>query len=101
VLGGRGEPLDIGTTARSWPAAIRRAAWIRDAGRCTYPHCRRQPRELHHIIWWSHGASTSLHNATWLCTFHHWLVHEGHWTLTRTPDGDLQFTPPHRHTDAA
>jgi hypothetical protein len=102
VLGSRSEPLDVGTSTRAWPAAIRRAAWLRDEGRCTYKGCRRHPRELHHIVWWSRGGPTSLDNAAWLCTFHHWLVHEGRWTLRRRSSGDLAFSPPaERHTEAA
>jgi hypothetical protein len=29
-----------------------------------------------------------------LCTFHHHLVHEGGWTVTRGLDGELTFTAP-------
>lgn len=92
VLRGRSEVLDIGRAARSFTTATRRAAWLRDGGRCTYPRCSRPPRELHHVVHWANGGASNLDNAAWLCTFHHWLVHEGRWSLRRDPDGQLVFT---------
>jgi hypothetical protein len=94
TLGTRSEILDIGTTSRSWPTAIRRAAWIRDHGHCAYPRCRRPPADLHHIHHVNAGGPTNLDNAAWLCTFHHWLIHEHHWTIHRNPDNTYTFTPP-------
>lgn len=94
VLGGRGEILDVGRARRDFPTAIRRAARLRDGNRCGYPGCRRKTVELHHILWWSRGGRTSLDNAVWLCAFHHWLVHEGGWTLVRDEDGGYTFTSP-------
>lgn len=86
--------LDLGRTTRVWSQATRRAAWIRDRGKCAFPKCRRSPADLHHIVWWSHGGRTDLDNAAWLCTFHHWLVHEGRWTLRRDPRRGYVFTAP-------
>jgi hypothetical protein len=97
VIGGDGEVLRLGRTTRTWTPAIRRAAWIRDHGRCAYPRCRRPPADLHHITWWTHGGNTDLHNAAWLCNFHHWLIHERHWTIHRTTGNRYVFTPPSRH----
>jgi len=51
--------------------------------------------ELHHIIFRRHRGATSLDNAAWLCTFHHWLVHEGRWTLQRQADNSYLWTGPH------
>src|SRR4051794_9656585 len=51
VLGTSSEILDLGQPGREFSAAVRRAACIRDGGRCTFPGCTRPPRELHHIIW--------------------------------------------------
>jgi hypothetical protein len=110
VLGSRGELLDLGRSTKAFNTAIRRAAWLRDGGRCAFPRCRRAIVELHHIIWWSHGGHTSLDNAAWLCAFHHWLVHEGRWTMRRDPDGGYTFrspdgrqrsSPPPRQPEAA
>ena len=96
VLDERGDVLRLGRTTRVWSAGQRRAAWIRDEGRCVFPKCRRPPVDLHHIVWWSEGGATDLENAAWLCAFHHWLVHEAGWTLRRDEDGGYAFTPPHR-----
>lgn len=84
--------LALGRTTRVWSQATRRATWMRDAGRCTFPKCQRPPADLHHIVWWSRGGRTDVDNAAWLCNFHHWLVHEGGWTLRREHDGGYVFT---------
>ena len=96
VLGARGEVLDVGQASRTFTTAIRRAAKLRDGAHCVYPRCSRRIVELHHIVWFSHGGRTSLDNAAWLCAFHHWLVHEGGWSMRRDDDGGYTFTPPDR-----
>ena len=92
VLGSKSEVLDIGRSTREWTAAQRRAAYIEQGGRCAFPKCRRKCTDLHHIVWWSVGGRTSLDNAAWLCSYHHWLVHEGRWTLHRAPDRSFVWT---------
>jgi len=94
VLGGRGEVLDIGRASREFNEAIRRAAFIEQDGTCAFRGCHRRCMELHHIVWWTHGGHTSLDNAAWLCAYHHWLVHEGGWTLSRAPDRSFVWTSP-------
>jgi hypothetical protein len=110
VLGGRSEIVDIGQATSAFTVAIRRAALLRDGGRCAFPRCRRGVVDLHHIVWFSRGGRTSLDNAAWLCAFHHWLVHEGGWELRRhgdgryiwtSPDGGQHSLPPPRHPRAA
>lgn len=106
VLGGSSEPLDIGQADHVFTAAIRRAAWIRDSGRCAFPGCRNRPAELHHIRFRRHGGATSLDNAAWLCTFHHWLAHDGGWKLQRASHRGYLWTGPHgqrreRHRETA
>jgi hypothetical protein len=96
VIAGDGDVLRLGRTTRVWSAAQRRAAWIRDEGRCVFPKCRRPPVDLHHMVWWSSGGATDLENAAWLCAFHHWLVHEAGWTLRRHDERGYVFTAPHR-----
>ncbi len=108
VLGSRGEPLDIGRLSRTVPAGMRRALHLRDRG-CRFPGCDQPPHrtDAHHIRHWARHGPTSLANLVLLCAFHHWLVHEGQWTLhydpaadiltTRRPDGtpyDLTSGPP-------
>jgi hypothetical protein len=91
---GDGAQLNIGRRARSIPPAIRRALALRDRG-CRFPGCT-HTRFLHghHIQHWLHGGETSVNNLALLCTFHHHLVHEGGWTVTRGLDGELTFTAP-------
>jgi len=89
-----GDVLRLGRTTRVWSVAQRRAAWIRDKGRCAFPRCRRPPVDLHHLVWWSNGGSTDLDNAAWLCSFHHWLVHERRWTVSRDTERAYVFTAP-------
>lgn len=95
VLGGASELLDIGQAGHDFSVATRRLAWLRDAGRCAFPHCRNKPRELHHIRFKRHGGAGTLDNGAWLCGYHHWLVHEGGWSLERTDQGDYLWTGPH------
>src|SRR3954447_18539106 len=95
VLGANGEILDIGKLDHEFTVAQRRAAWHRDGGKCAFPACRNRPGQLHHIIWRSRQGPTSLDNAAWLCHYHHWLTHEGGWTLERAPDRSYLWTGPH------
>jgi hypothetical protein len=48
--------------------------------------CRRQ-LDTGHLHHWADGGPTTLDNLVLLCRTHHRTVHEGHWQLTRTPDG--------------
>lgn len=107
VLGCDSAVLDIANkTQRCFTHAVKRAAWIEQHGRCAFRGCRRPPTDAHHIIWWTHGGQSVLDNAAWLCTFHHWLVHDGGWTMRRDPDRSFVFTSPtgdeiRRHPSAA
>jgi hypothetical protein len=94
VLGSKSQVLDMGRAVRTFSVATRRAAWIRDGGRCTFPGCQNRPVECHHIVEWARGGPSDLDNAAWLCTFHHWLVHEAGWSLRRERDGTYTWTGP-------
>lgn len=86
VLNSKGEPLDVGRAQRVFPSSIRRAVILRDGG-CAYPGCY-MPHiycEIHHIIHWENGGSTSLKNAVMLCRFHHNILHQSE-VLTRLND---------------
>ncbi|HEU5034189.1 MAG TPA: DUF222 domain-containing protein [Mycobacteriales bacterium] len=106
VLNARGDVLDVAIASRSFPTAVRRAAWLEQKGRCAFPGCRRPPVDCHHIVWWTNGGPSTLENAAWLCAFHHWLVHERGWTMRRDPERGFVFTGPAgqvrpRHPEAA
>ena len=96
VLGRKSEVLDIGQADHEFTVAQRRAAWVRDGGRCAFPNCQGQVAELHHIVFRRHNGPGVLTNAAWLCLFHHYLVHEGGWTLHRDAVANAYvWTGPH------
>ena len=97
-----GELLSIGRRSRTIPPAIRRAMNARDQG-CRFPGCN-HTRFLHghHIQHWAHQGETSLANLVTLCSYHHTLVHEGGFSITRTASGDIAcLTPTGRRVEAA
>jgi len=94
VLGRNSEVLDIGQADHEFTTAQRRAAYQRDGGTCVFPNCGNPVEQLHHIVYRSRGGATSLDNAAWLCAFHHWLTHEGGWTLQRAANGGYIWTNP-------
>jgi 5-methylcytosine-specific restriction protein A len=92
VLGGKGQPLDVGRATRVIPDGLRRAIAARDRG-CS--RCGRPPSwcEIHHVIPWELGGETSLANCAMLCKSCHRLVHHGGWDV-RIHDGIPEFLPP-------
>jgi hypothetical protein len=94
VVDQQGAILDVGRRTRAIPTAIRRALWIRDQG-CRFPGCMNQRYvHGHHVQHWLHGGPTSLDNLVLLCSFHHRLLHEASFTLTRLPDGEVEVRTP-------
>jgi hypothetical protein len=104
VIAPDGSPIELGRTARAPSAAQRRAARVRDKGRCRVPGCRSRLVQLHHLIHWVDGGPTDLANMVSLCPRHHRNVHSGRLRIDacggrfrfRTKDG-LELTD-HRHT---
>ena len=89
-----GNPLTLGRLTRTASPAIVRALRHRDHG-CRFPGCgRRRFANAHHIEWWSHGGRTDLDNLVLLCGFHHRLVHEHGWSLSRNADGTVLWFRP-------
>ncbi|MCU1681136.1 MAG: endonuclease, partial [Amycolatopsis sp.] len=76
VLGGHGEPLDVGRSRRSATPAQRCALAIRDGG-CAFPGCDAPPQRCigHHIVLWAHHGETRISNLVFLCAAHHNLMH--------------------------
>jgi Domain of unknown function (DUF222)/HNH endonuclease len=95
VLGGAGQPLDVGRRGRTIPPAIRTAVEVRDRG-CAHPGCDRPPSwsEVHHVIHWAHGGSTSVGNCVMLCHVHHREIHSTEWEVRIPADGIPEFIPP-------
>jgi len=80
VLGGAGQPLDVGRATRTVPEGLRRAVTARDRG-CA--RCGRPPSwcEVHHVLPGEHGAETKLANLVMLCRVCHRLVHHAGWDV--------------------
>ena len=96
VLGGAGEVLDLGRSARTFNRATRRAITLRDQG-CAWPGCDRPPAwtQCHHVAWWVRDfGDTSYHNGCLLCSFHHAEIHKGEWVIVFAIDGVPEFIPP-------
>jgi hypothetical protein len=94
VLNSGGEVLSVGRKTRSIPPHIRRALDARDKG-CRFPGCEsRRWVDAHHIHHWARGGETSLDNLVVLCRHHHRLVHEGGFSVRRTPASELEFRRP-------
>ncbi|WP_051723955.1 HNH endonuclease signature motif containing protein [Micromonospora chokoriensis] len=95
VLGGAGQPLDVGRQRRLISGPLRRALVLRDRG-CAFPGCDRPPRwrDAHHIHHWADGGDTSLNNAVLLCGHHHRHLHHSDWKVQLSGDGHPEFIPP-------
>jgi Domain of unknown function (DUF222) len=95
ITDGASQPLDVGRRTRVIPAALRRAVIVRDR-HCIFPGCDRPPpwADVHHFVHWADGGTTALPNLGLLCRRHHWLVHEGGWTVERRADGEVEFRRP-------
>src|SRR5262249_18998252 len=94
VMGGDGEPLDVGRAHRTVPLGIRRALVARDRG-CAFPGCDRPPGscEGHHVIHWANDGVSSVKNCCLLCSMHHQQVHLQGWDIT-IHGGRVDFRPP-------
>ncbi|HET8616380.1 MAG TPA: DUF222 domain-containing protein [Actinomycetales bacterium] len=70
------QPLDVGDTQYAFPPKIRTAIIARDKG-CTYPGCGAPAPwcDVHHLIKFRSGGSTSVENGALLCGRHHRYVH--------------------------
>jgi hypothetical protein len=78
LLGAEWEPLALGRKTREWTTAQRRAALVRDRGRCRFPGCHRRGADLHHARWWSKGGGTDISNGFLACPRHHTMLHAGY-----------------------
>jgi hypothetical protein len=89
-----GQPLSVGRRTRTIPPALRRALRARDHG-CRYPGCtHRRFLHAHHIRHWARGGPTAIDNLLQLCSYHHRLIHEGGYTVTRAGTDQVSFRRP-------
>ena len=98
VVDSEGVPLDLGRATRTFTPDQYRAIMLRDGG-CRMPGCDAGPRdcEAHHAMThWEAGGLTDLGNGLAVCrgSGHHRLVHEGGWTITGDPNGEITFHDP-------
>ncbi|HVQ88714.1 MAG TPA: DUF222 domain-containing protein [Actinomycetes bacterium] len=95
IMGPDGAILDVGRATRTIPPAIRTAVTARDRT-CIADGCYRPPEhcDIHHIIFWEHGGTTSLNNLAMVCRFHHRTIHHKGWTIQQTTTGKPTLTPP-------
>jgi len=90
----KGRVLSVGRKTRTVPPAIRRALEAREPC-CAFPGCdERRFLQAHHLEHWADGGETKLENLAMLCHWHHELVHEGGFRVSRSQDGTLSFFRP-------
>jgi hypothetical protein len=94
IMSGASVVLDMGRSTRVATPHQRRALAVRDR-HCRFPSCSRQPQwcDAHHIEGWVESlGETNIDNLILLCRRHHTLVHNSRWAITRTADGEFEFT---------
>jgi hypothetical protein len=95
LYGKDGNALGIGQDSPKVPRWLRRQVLCRDGHRCTFPGCEaRRFLHVHHVRHWARGGPTDLWNLITVCTAHHHLIHEGRWSVTRSPEGKLTWFRP-------
>ena len=79
-----GQGIDLGRDERYHSPKQRKLIAARDSG-CVFPHCDRPPGwcEVHHIVPWSEGGTTTVEDGVLLCRFHHLLLHNNGWRIGR------------------
>ena len=96
IVDGCGNPLDLGREQRLFSAKQRVALAARDGG-CVWPGCTRVASycEAHHIDHYAeHGGRTDIDRGILLCRFHHLLLHNRGWRITRMSRDAFVLHPP-------
>lgn len=90
-----GRPLNLGRRRRLATSDQWVALTVRDR-RCVAPGCDRPPAwcQAHHLRFWERGGPTDLSNLCLVCSRHHHLIHDQHWTLEPNPDGSWRLIRP-------
>lgn len=89
-----GQVAMVGKLGRAPAPWMVRQVRYRDSG-CVFPGCgTTRFTEAHHIRFWSQGGKTELSNLALVCWFHHRLVHEWGWHMSRADDGQIIWRRP-------
>ncbi|MCW2600335.1 MAG: endonuclease [Frankiales bacterium] len=84
---------DAGRDARHPSHALRELLGTLDGERCRFPGCTRTHKlHAHHVLYWTNGGGTDLHNLILVCSRHHTLIHAQGFQLTLHPDRTLSVT---------
>ncbi|MEA2487528.1 MAG: hypothetical protein QOF16_1182 [Actinomycetota bacterium] len=93
VATGKNGDVGIGRVAHDVPRWLRRLVSKRDGG-CAFPGCGMKTfLHPHHIVHWVLGGPTDLSNLVMLCSIHHTLVHEHHWSVILEDQIPVWFRP--------
>ncbi len=94
-VGGDGSTIDVGRASRTFSTTQRRALAVVHR-RCGFPGCEVAFHrcQLHHVVAWHPDGRTDIDNAVPVCRWHHHLVHEQRWTITRQGDHWHWHPPP-------
>lgn len=98
-----GNPLDVGREQRLYTPRQRIALAVRDGG-CVFPGCTVPASycEAHHCDhWWEHLGKTDIDRGLLLCRFHHLLLHNQGWRITREAHGPFLLHAPPGHAPNA
>ena len=90
-----GQIVNVGREQRLFTRRQKIGLSVRDGG-CRFPGCDKPPSwtEAHHIDEWKRdGGRTDIADGVLLCRFHHLLVHNNHWRVTRQ-SADYFLIPP-------
>lgn len=93
---GHGNPLDVGREQRLYSTRQRVALAVRDGG-CMFPGCCVPASycEAHHCDhWWEDLGRTDIDRGILLCRFHHLLLHNNGWRITRREKDAFVLHPP-------
>lgn len=96
IVDPHGNPLDLGREARLYSPRQRLTLAIRDGG-CLWPGCTRPPSycEAHHCDHYAeHEGRTDIDRGVLLCRFHHMLLHNRGWRITRDRKGPFVLRRP-------
>src|SRR6185369_3795380 len=85
--------VNLARATQSIPPAVRRAVYLRDAGKCRVPGCSHAVyTDVHHIRLRSECGKNHPDNLVTLCAAHHRRIHRGRLLVTGSASSELHFT---------